>query len=84
MLKDVYIMVFFYFSYDTEISEKINVKITGKTSTNRECRIWVNTLDRKDGSYIVRYKVYESCLSIVINVRYDGNHVAQSPYKIKG
>lgn len=40
-------------------------------------------LDRKDNSYIVRYKLYETCENLVINVKYKDQHVAESPYSIK-
>lgn len=40
-------------------------------------------LDRKDNSYIVRYKLYDTCENLVINVKYKNEHVAESPYSIK-
>lgn len=52
-----------------------------KTS-GRVCRTWANVLDRKDGSYIVRYKLYETCKNLAINVKYNDQHVAASPYLI--
>lgn len=62
----------------------ITVGINGKSASGRDCRIWVNTLNRKDGSYIVRYKVYETCYDMEINIAYNNAHAGASPYKIKG
>lgn len=41
-------------------------------------------MNRKDGSYIVRYKVYETCYDLEINISYKNTHAGGSPYKIKG
>lgn len=57
--------------------------IEGLSKQNRVCRIWVNVLDRKDGSYIIRYKVYETCLNLTITAKYKNQHVADSPYSIR-
>ncbi|XP_075233192.1 protein O-glucosyltransferase 2-like isoform X3 [Lycorma delicatula] len=51
---------------------------------NRECRLWVNILDRKDGVFIVRYKLYEPCSNFKINVKFKGVHVGDSPYDVDG
>ncbi|PNF41553.1 KDEL motif-containing protein 1 [Cryptotermes secundus] len=59
------------------------VQITGDSSYNN-CRVWINTLNRNDGSFIVRYKTYHTCHNFTIHVTYKGVHVASSPYIIKG
>jgi len=41
-------------------------------------------LDRHDGSYIVRFKLYESYKDIIISVLHNEKHVAKSPYFLKG
>uniref|UniRef100_A0A5F9D5R0 Protein O-glucosyltransferase 2 n=1 Tax=Oryctolagus cuniculus TaxID=9986 RepID=A0A5F9D5R0_RABIT len=41
-------------------------------------------LDRKDGSFIVRYRMYASYRNLKIEVKFQGQHVAQSPYILKG
>lgn len=69
-------------SIPLNIQEKFEIVIQGTSNLNKPCRIWSNILDRKDGSLIVRYKVYETCTSITIDVKYDNHHVAESPYKI--
>jgi hypothetical protein len=73
-----------YFSRLKDSPEDVfEVHITGDSSY-KNCRIWVNMLDRKDGSFIVRYKLYHTCNNFKINVTYKGVHVALSPYIIKG
>lgn len=70
-------------NFNSSVSEKsLQVVIEGGTKQNRPCRIWSNILDRKDGSFIVRYKVYDVCSHISISVKYENKHVGDSPYKI--
>ncbi|KAF9406309.1 hypothetical protein HW555_013264, partial [Spodoptera exigua] len=71
-------------SYTPEINKNLVVEINGKSSDGKHCRVWVNKLDRKDGTFIVRYKVYETCLELSIHVLYGKKDVAKSPYKFKG
>ncbi|XP_021917666.1 KDEL motif-containing protein 1-like isoform X2 [Zootermopsis nevadensis] len=59
------------------------VNITGDSSY-KNCRIWINTLDRKDGSFIVRYKTYYTCHNFKIRIMYKGVDVGASPYIIEG
>lgn len=61
---------------------ELRVDISGKTTNNRNTRIWTQILNRKDGLYIARYKLYEPCGEIEINVTYDNIHLAESPYLI--
>lgn len=42
----------------------------------------LNQLDRKDGSVIVRYKLTNTCKNMVINIKYNGQHLGQSPYTV--
>ncbi|CAH0558215.1 unnamed protein product [Brassicogethes aeneus] len=68
---------------EESLPEGFNVKIEGLTELNKPCRIWVNNLDRKDGSYIIRYKMYEPCINMNIIIKYKDKHVSESPYLIK-
>ncbi|XP_057667646.1 protein O-glucosyltransferase 2-like isoform X2 [Diorhabda carinulata] len=61
---------------------QLQVVVDGKTKNNKPCRIWTNVLDRKDNSYIVRYKLYETCSYLKISVTYNNEHLAKSPYLI--
>uniref|UniRef100_A0A8C4RXF1 Protein O-glucosyltransferase 2 n=1 Tax=Erpetoichthys calabaricus TaxID=27687 RepID=A0A8C4RXF1_ERPCA len=47
-------------------------------------RIWVQVLDRKDGSFIVRYRMYASYQKLQIEVKVKDVHVAKSPYVLEG
>lgn len=47
-------------------------------------RVGVQVLDRKDGSFIVRYRMYASYKSLKIEVKTKDKHVAKSPYILKG
>ncbi|VEN39777.1 unnamed protein product [Callosobruchus maculatus] len=62
----------------------LEVKIDGITEQRTPCRTWINILNRKDGFYIVRYKVYVTCIDLKISVLYRGKHVAASPYISNG
>ncbi|KAK9888552.1 hypothetical protein WA026_000798 [Henosepilachna vigintioctopunctata] len=66
------------------ISEDFKAVIEGLSEQNTPCRIWTNNLDVKDGSYIIRYKVFEKCYDLKISVTHFNKHVADSPYKIIG
>ncbi|KAI1885473.1 hypothetical protein AGOR_G00220560 [Albula goreensis] len=47
-------------------------------------RIWVQVLDRRDGSFLVRYRMYASYPSLRIEVLLKGVHMANSPYILHG
>ncbi|XP_042666365.1 protein O-glucosyltransferase 2 [Centrocercus urophasianus] len=47
-------------------------------------RVGVQVLDRKDGSFIVRYRMYASYKSLKIEIKTKDKHVAKSPYILKG
>ncbi|XP_063069678.1 protein O-glucosyltransferase 2 [Engraulis encrasicolus] len=47
-------------------------------------RVWVQVLDRSDGSFVVRYRMYASYTDLHIQVLMQDQNVAQSPYVLKG
>uniref|UniRef100_A0A3Q3AY00 Protein O-glucosyltransferase 2 n=1 Tax=Kryptolebias marmoratus TaxID=37003 RepID=A0A3Q3AY00_KRYMA len=47
-------------------------------------RIWIQVLDRRDGSFLVRYRMYATYTDLHIHVLLKGEHVAESPYVLKG
>ncbi|CAM1292733.1 KDELC1 (predicted), partial [Pycnogonum litorale] len=68
----------------TESVGYFDVDISGAAS-NDICRVWTQVLDRQDGSYIVRYKLHETCVDgLHISVTYRSAPVAMSPYILKG
>ena len=61
--------------------QTFDVKLS--TSSGRT-RVWLQVLDRHDGSFIVRYRPFASYHDLTIEVLYNGKHVAKSPYKLTG
>ncbi|XP_061579988.1 protein O-glucosyltransferase 2 isoform X1 [Cololabis saira] len=47
-------------------------------------RIWIQVLDRRDGSFLVRYRMYATYTDLHIHILLKGKHVAKSPYILKG
>ena len=47
-------------------------------------RIWTQLLDRHDGSFIVRYRMYDSYEELRIEIRSGDRQVADSPYILQG
>lgn len=47
-------------------------------------RIWVQVLDRQDGSFLVRYRMYASYTDLSIQILLKNKDVAKSPYILKG
>ncbi|XP_018024379.1 protein O-glucosyltransferase 2 isoform X2 [Hyalella azteca] len=89
--KAVYpVRYFFIEAYDSagirlnhSVGEKaFSVQVEGDVDSGTYCRVWVQVLDRYDGSYIVRYRTYQTCHNMRINVLYLSQHVSDSPYKI--
>lgn len=70
--------------YTSELASKFNVDINGKSEKGNKCRVWINKLDRKDGSFIVRYKIYETCYDFSINLYYNNKPIKGSPFTFKG
>ncbi|XP_063248461.1 protein O-glucosyltransferase 2 isoform X2 [Prinia subflava] len=61
---------------------RAEVKITAPEE--QFTRVGVQVLDRKDGSFLVRYRMYASYKSLRIEVKTGDKHVAKSPYILKG
>lgn len=73
--------IFSRFNSSSEV--KFGVNILGKSTTGK-CRVRIEVIDRRDGLYIVRYKVFSQCWSVEIHVTYENSHVSKSPYRIPG
>lgn len=62
-------------------------KVVVKSLSPRESvRIYApKPLDRNDGTFLVRYRMHETAHEgLKVEVLYGGEHVAQSPYILKG
>lgn len=51
---------------------------------NDRCRIWTQVLNRHDGSFLVRYRLYNTCRNLRIRVMHEGTDVTNSPYDSPG
>lgn len=68
----------FYFRIKTPTNGNLEVHISGNGESG-SCRIWSNILSRKDGTFIVRYKLYNSCDTLKIDLRYDNMPIKGFP-----
>ncbi|XP_031632184.1 protein O-glucosyltransferase 2-like [Contarinia nasturtii] len=69
--------------FNISVSNDFDVQIHGNSYTGK-CRVQIEKLNRRDGIYIVRYKIYGTCWNVEIHIQYKEKHVANSPYKISG
>ncbi|XP_039279066.1 protein O-glucosyltransferase 2 [Nilaparvata lugens] len=63
-----------------EIEKKLSVQVFGQHTSGRSARIWVNVLNRNDGLFVVRYKLYETCKNLQIVVKFNNKHINGSPF----
>lgn len=82
ILKSVLIPIFRFRINESLVTGGLQVEINGLRDDKKACRLWNNILDLKDGTYIARYKQYEACAKVAINIKYKNQHIAESPYKI--
>ncbi|XP_059060520.1 protein O-glucosyltransferase 2-like [Achroia grisella] len=70
--------------YSPDLYNEFAVEIEGTSAKQSYCRIWVNKLNRRDGTFIVRYKVYDTCNDLSISLYYKSKHISGSPFTIMG
>ncbi|XP_020710254.2 protein O-glucosyltransferase 2-like isoform X2 [Athalia rosae] len=58
--------------------------MVGQTLVGSPCRIWKQILNRKDGSFIIRYRLYETCVNLEIVIKVKNEHLPMSPLFFKG
>ncbi|XP_050530910.1 protein O-glucosyltransferase 2-like [Daktulosphaira vitifoliae] len=76
---------FFVQNYQDKLNVKdFNIVITGTTKNGNKCHIWTNILDRKDSSFIVRYKIYETCYGFQILVKLEKSNEEVVNYYYRG
>ncbi|ESO90993.1 hypothetical protein LOTGIDRAFT_217539 [Lottia gigantea] len=82
---------YFFIQFLDETGENITeslgekaVSLTIDQEDGSRARIWSQILDRGDGSYIARYRLYQAYDNLVISLLYNKQHIADSPYKLKG
>ncbi|OWF45105.1 KDEL motif-containing protein 1 [Mizuhopecten yessoensis] len=59
-------------------------ELTISGSNGDRVRVWAQVLDAFDGTYIGRFRLVNSYNGLTINIKYNGQHVADSPYQLKG
>ena len=65
--------------------DSFTVHIHGGPSNNERIRVHLNKLDRQDGTFIIRYRLYRTYPLLHIDVtNIDGSHVGRSPYVLRG
>ncbi|KAG1945979.1 protein O-glucosyltransferase 2 isoform X2 [Pimephales promelas] len=70
-------------NFTTSPGEKtFEVKIT--SPTDPYARIWIQILDRNDGSFLVRYRMYASYTDLHIQILLKDKLVGKSPYVLRG
>lgn len=66
---------------DSPGEDAFQVKIT---SSSGRVRAWVQKLDKHDGSFIIRYRLFASYPDLTIEITHKGKNVANSPYTLQG
>lgn len=63
-------MFFYYFSITSSPGlDAVTANIRGITKQNTRCPIWTEILDSNDGSFIVRYNVQKTCISLHLQIQ---------------
>ncbi|CAK9809863.1 Protein O-glucosyltransferase 2 [Anthophora plagiata] len=62
----------------------INVSIQGQTSMGHACHVWTQILDCKDGSFIVRYKVLNTCFNVKLKIQVKNHNLPVLSVESKG
>lgn len=73
-------------SWESSPGDIFKVKVFGKSPNGHggSRPAWVQIMDRKDGSFIVRYKLYSTLQDMEIHVMHNDDHVSGSPFKTQG
>jgi len=59
-------------------------QVSGESLNGALCRVWTQIFDCKDGSFIIRYKVFNTCFNVKIKVKIKGKDLPIPHSKIKG
>lgn len=78
-----HIVLLCVYSFTTSPGEKA-FEVNIVSLTDQFTRIWVQVLDRQDGSFVVRYRMYATYSNLHIHILHKNKPVAKSPYILKG
>lgn len=59
-------------------------QVHGESFNGASCRVWTQILDCKDGSFIVRYQVFNTCFNVKIKVKIKEKDLPISYSEIEG
>ncbi|KAK2579229.1 hypothetical protein KPH14_008198 [Odynerus spinipes] len=62
----------------------VTAVIQGQTWSKQPCHIWTQVLDCKDGSFIIRYKLYSTCFNVTLHVKVNDQDLPALPLIFKG
>uniref|UniRef100_A0A0C9QD62 KDELC1_0 protein n=1 Tax=Fopius arisanus TaxID=64838 RepID=A0A0C9QD62_9HYME len=71
----------------TEVEEKnidIKVVINSENSGGHSCRIWQQKLNCRDGSFIIRYRLYETCYNFHVIVTINNQTIPKAAIHAEG
>lgn len=82
----LYCLILYYiFSLTKSPGENIITgQVYGQSFNGASCRVWTQIFDCKDGSFIMRYKVFNTCFNVKIKVKIKEKELLVSHSKIKG
>jgi hypothetical protein len=72
-----------YFSITESIGEK-PFEVSLSSAGQNRVRVYLQILDKQDGIYIVRFRIFSTLENVKISVTFNGKDVAQSPYELPG
>lgn len=74
-----------WYTCSSNTSQQVRDALKIRIDCNGDRQVWTQVLDRKDGCFIVRYKLFQSCnTGFRIIVTFQKKHLGKSPYKIQG
>ncbi|XP_023225980.1 KDEL motif-containing protein 1-like isoform X2 [Centruroides sculpturatus] len=68
-------------NFTSSPSGQLSAQVRG---SKEACQVWMQLLNVRDGSFIVRYRLYRTCSGLHIEVKYNEKHIADSPYIVEG
>lgn len=71
-------MLFVSYTSDPQL---LSIQVSG---LKQKCRIWYQLLHIEDGLFIARYRLYETCFGVKIDIVYNNDWVAEAPYVLEG
>ena len=80
---EVFDHYYYYFSSFAYSPGPNAFQVTIKPTSGRG-RIWTQVLDRNDGTFLVRYRLFQTYPEMRIDVMSGDRHVGQSPFIVTG